>query len=220
MKPINNQTRDTIATMVQDGIPTRTIANTLKLSVGVISKYKNMDPPTLSSCLPGRKSIFLSKEKSLLKRKFLTGSLRAGKEAFNYLLTNGKQVSYVATLNVLKELGFEAKIKVKKSCLSNKHKKTRFEWAKVHQNWTIDNWKRVIWSDKIKINLWNSNGIKYYWKRKQDKIQDFHLELTVKHGDENLMMWDCMAYYGAGYACQIYSDSINWPDVFHFMIFY
>ena len=65
MKPINNQTRDTIATMVQDGIPTKTIANTLKLSVGVISKYKNTDSPTLPSCLPGRKSTKYLKVKNI-----------------------------------------------------------------------------------------------------------------------------------------------------------
>ena len=134
----------------------------LNLLVGTVSKYKNIDSPSIISGPPGRKNIFSSKEKNLIKRKFLTCQFKTGIEAFKYFSTSGKKVSYVSTLNALKMLGFVAKSKIKKTSLNASHKKARFEWAKLHQNWTLDDWKRVIWSDETKVNLWNSNGIKYY----------------------------------------------------------
>ena len=187
-------------------------SKSLNLSIGTISKYKNIDSPSIISGPPGRKSIFLSKEKNLIKRKFLTGQFKTGIEAFKYFSTSGKKVSYLSTLNALKMLGFVAKSKIKKTSLNASHKKARFEWAKLHQNWTLDVWKRIIWFDETKVNFWNSDGIKYYWKRKHDKIQDFHLESTVKHGGGSLMMWGCTTYFGVGYACQIYESTMKSVD--------
>jgi hypothetical protein len=61
----------------------------------------------------------------------------------------------------------------------------------------------VIFSDETKINIWGSDGIRYYWTRKTDKLQPHHLDLTVKHGGESLIMWGCMTWDGVGYGSQI-----------------
>ncbi|KAG1573421.1 hypothetical protein G6F48_013363 [Rhizopus delemar] len=65
----------------------------------------------------------------------------------------------------------------------------RLEWAKKHQDWTVEEWRKVVFSGETNANVWGSDVCKYYWKRPNDPLQPHHLELTVKHGAGKLMMW-------------------------------
>ncbi|KAG1134776.1 hypothetical protein G6F38_013136 [Rhizopus arrhizus] len=87
--------------------------------------------------------------------------------------------------------------------------KRRLAWAKKYQNWTTDDWRRVVFSDETKVNIWGSDGCKYYWSRPGDPLKPHHIDVTVKHGGGSLMMWGCMTYEGPGYACQIYDGTMN-----------
>ncbi|KAG0972341.1 hypothetical protein G6F29_013545 [Rhizopus arrhizus] len=58
----------------------------------------------------------------------------------------------------------------------------RLKWAKAHKDWTEDDWRRVVFSDETKINVWGSDGCKYFWRRPGDKLQSLHLDLRVKGG--------------------------------------
>ncbi|KAG1489733.1 hypothetical protein G6F49_011457 [Rhizopus delemar] len=53
----------------------------------------------------------------------------------------------------------------------------RLQWAKSHQHWSVDNWKRVIFSDKTK------------------KI--------VKHEGGNIMVWSCLTWEGIGWIVDV-----------------
>ena len=59
----------------------------------------------------------------------------------------------------------KATTKIKKAKLEPHHAKSRLQWAEVHQHWTIEDWKRVIWSDETKINRIGSDGRKWVWKK-------------------------------------------------------
>jgi hypothetical protein len=50
-------------------------------------------------------------------------------------------------MNLLK-----AVVKAKKPLLKTRHRQRSLEFALYHQNWTIEDWKRVIWSDETRIN--------------------------------------------------------------------
>ncbi|KAG1035544.1 hypothetical protein G6F43_013212 [Rhizopus delemar] len=80
--------------------------------------------------------------------------------------------------------------------------------AKAHKDWTEDDWRRMVFSDETKINVWGSDGCKYFWKRPGDKLQPHHLDLTVKGGAGSVLLWgyyvhilsttlmDSLKYYG------------------------
>ncbi len=61
----------------------------------------------------------------------------------------------------LKSAGLKAVVKKKKPFLSKKHKKARLDFALAHKDWTIEDWKRVVWSDETKINCLKSDGKKW-----------------------------------------------------------
>ncbi|KAG1172477.1 hypothetical protein G6F36_011553 [Rhizopus arrhizus] len=118
-------------------------------------------------------------------------------------------MSYQSAINVLHSVEIFAEIKKKKPLLTAQHKKARLAWAKKHQYWTIHDWRRVIFSDETKINIWGSDGCKYYWKRKGDRLQPHHIEVAVKHDGSGIMLWGCITSEGPGYACQIYDGTMD-----------
>ncbi|KAG1125393.1 hypothetical protein G6F38_013827 [Rhizopus arrhizus] len=73
----------------------------------------------------------------------------------------------------------------------------------------------MVFSDETKVNVWGSDGVKYYWKRVGDKLRFHHLDLTVKGGGGSVMMWGCITYDGPGYACRIYDGTMKKEDYVH-----
>ena len=68
-----------------------------------------------------------------------------------------------------------------------------------HANWTVEDWKHVLWTDETKINRIGSDGRVYTWKKRGEPMLDHTTSATVKHGGgNNLMVWGCMGWNGVG----------------------
>jgi len=105
--------------------------------------------------------------------------------------------------NVLKASGLQAKHKVKKPAISAKNQKKRLEFAKKHQHWTVEDWKRVIWSDETKVNRFGVDGRTWCWKSKGEGLSERTVQPTVKHSGGSVMVWGCMTAHGVGYLSRI-----------------
>jgi len=77
------------------------------------------------------------------------------------------------------------------------------DFAKSHKKWTLEDWKRVIWSDETKINRLGSDGRTWVWKEVGEQLSDRVVEGIVKFGGGNVMVWGCMGWDGVGYATRI-----------------
>jgi len=110
--------------------------------------------------------------------------------------------------NTLKEASFKAVVKKKKLLLSAVYRKRRLAFALKYQNWTIKDWKKVIWSDKTKINRIGSDGQEYVWTRKGGGLTSREVIGTVKFGDGSLMVWDYIEWNGVG----VPSEIEGWMD--------
>ena len=94
-------------------------------------------------------------------------------------------------------------MKKKSPLLSQYHKHEQVDFALSHRHWTIEDWKRVVWSDETKINCLGSDRQKWVWKSAGEALSDHLVEGTQKFGGGSLMMWGCMTWEGPGYACKI-----------------
>jgi transposase len=103
----------------------------------------------------------------------------------------------------LKEANLKPVVKRKRPFLSKRHRRERLDWAISHQDWTVEDWKVVVWSDETKINRLGSDGRKWVWKLPGETLNDRLVEGTLKFGGGSLMMWGCMAWEGVGNACKI-----------------
>ena len=67
------------------------------------------------------------------------------------------------------------------------------DFALAHKDWTLEDWKRVVWSDETKINLLVSDGRQWVWKKPGEKLSNRLVKETKKCGGGSLMMWGCMS---------------------------
>jgi len=94
-------------------------------------------------------------------------------------------------------------VKQQKPLLSKHHCRERLDFAIAHKDWTVEDWKRVVWSDETKINHLGSDGRSWVWKKAGEGPCQRTVSGTVKFGGGSLMVWGCMMWSGVGYACKI-----------------
>ncbi|KAJ1299760.1 hypothetical protein OPQ81_000669 [Rhizoctonia solani] len=103
----------------------------------------------------------------------------------------------------LKRAGLKPKKKVKKPKLTPAHIKARIHFAEAHKDWTIEDWKRVLWSDETKIKRLGSDGIHWVWVRPGEELNDWMILPTMNFGGGSLMFWGCMGWMGTGYGAKL-----------------
>ncbi|GFU89245.1 transposable element Tc1 transposase [Trichonephila clavipes] len=98
----------------------------------------------------------------------------------------GRSVSAETVRNVIRHAGYSSRVARKKPFISLQNQKKRLEFTKTHQLKTDNFWKKVIFSDESKFNIFGSDG-------RRTVLDPKNLHPTVKHGGGSVMVWGCMA---------------------------
>ncbi|GFX25180.1 transposable element Tcb1 transposase [Trichonephila clavipes] len=59
-------------------------------------------------------------------------------------------------------------------------------------------WKKVIFSDESKFNIFGSDGRRTVWRKPNTALDPKNLHPTVKHGGVSIMVWGRMVSNGVG----------------------
>ncbi|GFT90942.1 transposable element Tcb1 transposase [Trichonephila clavipes] len=110
----------------------------------------------------------------------------------------GRSVSAETVRNVIRHAGYSSRVARKKPFISLQNQKKRLEFAKAHQLKTDNFWKKVIFSDESKFNIFGSDGRRTVWRKPNTALDPKNLHPTVKHGGGSVMVWGCMASNGVG----------------------
>ena len=102
----------------------------------------------------------------------------------------GSSVSSQTVSYHLKKAALKAAVKQKKPLLTNKHTRARMDFALKHKYWTLEDWKKVVWSDETKIN--RSDGRKWVWKKQGEGLSDRLVKGTLKYGGGSVMVLGCI----------------------------
>ncbi|GFS98227.1 transposable element Tcb2 transposase [Trichonephila clavipes] len=62
----------------------------------------------------------------------------------------------------------------------------------------MDFWKRVIFSDESKFEIFTPPSIRKIWRKIKTALEPKNVLPTLKHGGGNVMVWECVAHNGAG----------------------
>lgn len=85
---------------------------------------------------------------------------------------------------------------VRKPLISESNRKKRVRWCKEHLHWTIEDWKKVLWSDECVIPLRRFGRFRY-WK-KWNEIFDGRLYTPTVTRDKSVLIWGSFCYNGTG----------------------
>ena len=113
------------------------------------------------------------------------------------------KVSRYTVTRRLHEAGLFGRVSSKKPLISKKNRMARLKFAKKYRNWTFEDWKKIIFSDESKFNLFGSDG-KRYVRRPIGSRNDVRYQTpTVKHGGGSIMVWGAFSAQGVGPLIQI-----------------
>ncbi len=88
-------------------------------------------------------------------------------------------ISELTTLRTLKQMVYSSRRPHRVPLLSAKNRKLRLQFAQAHQNWTIEDWKNVAWSDESRFLLRHSDGRVRIWRKEHESMDPSCLVSTV-----------------------------------------
>ena len=122
---------------------------------------------------------------SLRNHKLTAPQIRAQMNA-----TQSSSSRHISTSTVQRRLcesGLCGQIAAKKTLLRKSNKQKRFVWAKKHKEWTLDQWKSVLWSDESKFEIFGSTRRVFVRHRKVERMVSTCMVPPVRHGGGGVM---------------------------------
>lgn len=107
-------------------------------------------------------------------------------------------ISVSTVKSILKRNNLSGRIAVKKPLLRAANKRKRLEFAKKYKNWTVEQWKSVLWTDESKFEIFGDKRKKYVRRKTGERFNPNCLTPTVKHGGGSVMVWGGFSYDGVG----------------------
>jgi len=204
VKSISPTQKQNILSMLDAGQSANSIASATGLYLSTISRICSKERSELQKAARGYPSKLSSANIChaihLISSEKAENAVQAIKALTNIV---NQPLSTSTVHRHLKKTGIKAVVKSKCPLLSVKHHKACLDFAYAHKDWTLEDWKKVVWFDETKINCLGSDGHKWVWKKARKGLSDRLVEGTIKFGGGSLMMCGCMTWQGIGYAAKI-----------------
>ena len=191
-----------IVPLHEDGQSYKKFANTLKLSCSTVAKiiqrFKRAGSTQNRPRVGRPKKLSARAEHHIQMLSLKDRRRNAVSIAAEIEEVGGQPVSAQTIRRTLHQIGVHGCHPRRKPLLKTIHKKARKQFAEDLSTKHMDYWNLVLWSDKMKVNLFGPDGFKHVWRRPGEEYKDKCVMPTVKHGGGNVMVWGCMSAAGVG----------------------
>ncbi len=115
-------------------------------------------------------------------------------------------ISEHTTRRTLKQMGYSSRRPHRVPLLSDKNRTQRLQFTQTHQNWTVEDWKNVAWSDESRFLLRQSDGRVRIWRKEHESMDPSYLFSTVPAG--GVMVWWIFSWHTLAKSCLIWESGI------------
>ncbi len=105
-------------------------------------------------------------------------------------------ISERTTRRTLKQMDYSSRRPHRVLLLPAKNSKQRMQFAQAHQNWIIEDWKNVAWSDEPRFLLRHSYARVRIWRKAHGSMDPSCLVSTVLAG--GVMVWGIFSWHTLG----------------------
>jgi len=114
----------------------------------------------------------------------------------------GNTISPMTVWRILRAAGMKKTKPTRKPGLTETMKRDRFQFCLLHQDWTLEDWKRVIWSDETSVVLNHRRGGYRVWRTSEERFVKSVIRERWK-GFTEFQFWGCYTYDSKG-PCHIW----------------
>uniref|UniRef100_A0AAY5KDC6 Transposase Tc1-like domain-containing protein n=1 Tax=Esox lucius TaxID=8010 RepID=A0AAY5KDC6_ESOLU len=97
-----------------------------------------------------------------------------------------QSICEATTRTTLRRMGYNSRRPHRVPLISNTNRKKRLQFARAHQNWTVEDWKNVAWS-RVRI-----------WRKQNENMDPSCLVTTVQAGGGGVMVWGMFSWHTLG----------------------
>ena len=173
MKPISEQTRHSVLSLIDAGFSSRQIASQLGICHTTVIRVRAVTRRDAQTSRGGRPAKLTATNKRTLVSMVTSGKADTAIQLTRELRNTANiDINANTVRRALKGAGLKAAPKQNKPRLLPKHIRQRLDFAERYQHWTAEDWKRVVWSDETKINRLGSDGREWVWRKPGDRLAE------------------------------------------------
>jgi transposase len=96
--------------------------------------------------------------------------------------------------SIHRDLGMACRCAHKKPFITETHIAVQKLWADVVREWSMEQWKKIIWTDEMSFEVGKDARITRVWRPPGCEYDQKYLVPTFKSGRTSLMVWGAMAH--------------------------
>lgn len=128
---------------------------------------------------------------------------RAGREKSSEVLAYEQLISVSSAQRILRNHGYTNVKPTLKPGLSKQQRAVRLKWCQAHKDWTLKDWKNVVWTDETSVSLGHRRGAVRLWRRSDEVYTNTVIRRRWK-GFSDFMFWGSFTWDKKG-PCHVWT---------------
>jgi len=201
-KELSKSQRESIIAAKKLGNTDSRISEVVSCSISSVQRvwrsYRLKETPKKRT---GRPRILDEFEREELKRSVVsnkkTRRQTLSQIRLNVINETNKPISIQTIRKELAEQGLRSRIPRFSPLISERNKEKRLFWARTYENWTVEDFKKVVWSDESTYTQFRTSGFGRVWREPSEEFHEDCIAATVQKSFGR-MFWGCFSWVGMG----------------------